>query len=67
MMVERVLFDEQIAPHYEAWYGTPEGRRADTLEKASLRRLLCHSRDPTGEHPSQSAAVVGLGCQSRGL
>jgi SAM-dependent methyltransferase len=40
MMAEGVLFDEQIAPHYEAWYGTPEGQRADTLEKASLRRLL---------------------------
>jgi SAM-dependent methyltransferase len=40
MMAEGVLFDEQIASHYEAWYEAPEGQRADTLEKASLRRLL---------------------------
>jgi SAM-dependent methyltransferase len=40
MMAQKALFDEQIAPHYEAWYETPEGRRADALEKALLRRLL---------------------------
>lgn len=39
-MAEKALFGEQIAPHYEAWYETPEGQRADALEKASLRRLL---------------------------
>jgi len=33
-------FDERVVAHYEAWYETPEGRRADALEKALLRRLL---------------------------
>jgi SAM-dependent methyltransferase len=55
MMVEKALFDEQIAPHYEAWYETPEGRRADALEKALLRRLL-------GSFPyAQNALEVGCG------
>ena len=40
MMAEKTLFDEQIAPHYEAWCEMPEGWRADALEKALLRRLL---------------------------
>jgi SAM-dependent methyltransferase len=40
MMSEEILFDEEIAPHYEAWYETPGGQRADALEKASLRQLL---------------------------
>jgi ubiquinone/menaquinone biosynthesis C-methylase UbiE len=35
-----VIFDKNVAAHYEAWYETPEGRWADALEKASLRRLL---------------------------
>jgi SAM-dependent methyltransferase len=35
-----VIFDEDVAAHYEAWYETPEGRRADELEKAVLNRLL---------------------------
>jgi SAM-dependent methyltransferase len=35
-----VTFDERVAAHYEAWYETPEGRRADELEKAVLGRLL---------------------------
>jgi ubiquinone/menaquinone biosynthesis C-methylase UbiE len=49
-----VTFDEDAA-HYEAWYETPEGRRADLLEKASLRRLL-------GSFPhAQSALEVGCG------
>jgi hypothetical protein len=30
------VFDECIAAHYEAWYETPEERRADGLEKAIL-------------------------------
>jgi len=33
-------FDERVATHYEAWYETPEGQRADELEKAVLGRLL---------------------------
>lgn len=35
-------FDERVARYYEAWYQTPEGRSADRVEKASLRRLLGH-------------------------
>lgn len=35
-----MLFDEQVARRYEAWYETGEGRRADALEKALLLRML---------------------------
>jgi SAM-dependent methyltransferase len=35
-----VTFGEGVAAHYEAWYATPGGRRADELEKAVLNRLL---------------------------
>ena len=35
-----VTFDERAASHYEAWYETPEGQRADAAEKALLYRLL---------------------------
>jgi ubiquinone/menaquinone biosynthesis C-methylase UbiE len=35
-----VTFDENVAAHYEAWYETPDGRRADELEKALLEHLL---------------------------
>jgi SAM-dependent methyltransferase len=35
-----VTFGEDAAAHYEAWYETPEGRRADELEKAVLGWLL---------------------------
>ncbi len=38
--MSKPLFDETIAPYYEAWFETPEGRRADRLEKALLGRLL---------------------------
>jgi SAM-dependent methyltransferase len=40
MIGEATAFDKGIAAHYETWYEAPEGRRADALEKASLRRLL---------------------------
>lgn len=33
-------FDESVAARYEAWYETPEGRRADQLEKGLLYWLL---------------------------
>jgi len=35
-----VTFGEDVAAHYEGWYETPEGRRADELEKAVLGWLL---------------------------
>jgi len=35
-----VAFDERAAAHYEAWYETVEGRRADELEKAVLGWLV---------------------------
>lgn len=40
MSVAGAAFGERVTDHYEAWYETPEGQRADALEKASLRRLL---------------------------
>jgi len=40
MSSEATVFDERVASHYEAWYEAVKGRRADVLEKASLRRLL---------------------------
>ncbi|MDY7078754.1 MAG: class I SAM-dependent methyltransferase [Chloroflexota bacterium] len=40
MTSETVAFDERVAARYEAWYETPEGRRADELEKAVLGWLL---------------------------
>ena len=33
-------FGERVAAHYEAWYETVEGRRADELEKAVLGQLV---------------------------
>ena len=47
-------FDEQAATHYEAWYETPEGRRADELEKAVLGRLL--------QGFPGSGSVLEIGC-----
>ena len=35
-----VAFDERVAAHYEAWYETLEGQRADGLEKGVLCWLL---------------------------
>jgi ubiquinone/menaquinone biosynthesis C-methylase UbiE len=49
-----VAFDGRIAVHYEVWYDTPEGRRADELEKDVLGRLL---QDFPG-----SGSVLELGC-----
>jgi ubiquinone/menaquinone biosynthesis C-methylase UbiE len=47
-------FDEQVAAHYESWYETPEGSRADALEKTALGRLL--ERFPDAE------SVLEVGC-----
>ena len=49
-----MTFDKNVAAHYEAWYETPEGRRADELEKAinpKTRALLINS-------PNNPSAVV---------
>jgi ubiquinone/menaquinone biosynthesis C-methylase UbiE len=35
-----VVFNKDVAAHYEAWYEAPEGRRADELKKAVLGWLL---------------------------
>jgi ubiquinone/menaquinone biosynthesis C-methylase UbiE len=51
---EQPVFDEQVASHYEAWYETSEGRHADALEKASLRRIL--------ESFPQPRSVLEVGC-----
>jgi SAM-dependent methyltransferase len=51
---ENGAFDEHVAAHYEAWYETPEGRRADQLEKTALGRLL--QRFPG------SVSVLEIGC-----
>ena len=47
-------FDERVAAHYEAWYETPEGRRADALEKALLHRLL--------QSFARARSVLEVGC-----
>lgn len=49
-----VLFDEHIAPYYEGWFETPEGKRADRLEKALLGRLLVLLEPP--------ATLLEVGC-----
>jgi len=48
------VFGEYAAAHYEAWYETPEGRRADELEKVVLGWLL---RSFPG-----SGSVLEIGC-----
>lgn len=47
-------FDEDVAAHYEAWYETEEGQRADALEKGSLRQLLERFPDVRG--------ILEVGC-----
>jgi SAM-dependent methyltransferase len=54
MVTEKPVFGGQVAAHYEAWYETPDGSRADKLEKAALRRLL-------GSFP-QARSVLEVGC-----
>jgi len=49
-----VTFGEDEAVHYEAWYETPEGRRADELEKAVLGWLL--------QAFSRAGSVLEIGC-----
>ena len=47
-------FDERVAAHYEAWYETSEGRRADELEKVALGWLL--------QGFPESGSVLEIGC-----
>lgn len=54
MARREIVFGAQAAAHYEAWYATPEGRRADALEKAALQRLL--------QHFPQAQSVLEVGC-----
>jgi len=54
MVAEKAVFDQQVALRYEAWYETPEGRRADALEKASLRRVL--------ESFPEARSILEVGC-----
>jgi ubiquinone/menaquinone biosynthesis C-methylase UbiE len=49
-----VIFNKDVAAHYEAWYETPEGRRADELEKAILGWLLQAFARP--------CSVLEIGC-----
>ncbi len=53
-MRQEVVFDEKVAAHYEAWYETEKGRRADDLEKALLKKLL--ARVP------RARSVLEIGC-----
>lgn len=55
MVTEKPSFGRQVAAHYEAWYETSDGSRADKLEKAALRRLLGSFRH------AQSVLEVGCG------
>lgn len=45
--MRQIVFDEQVAPYYEAWFDSEGGQRADRLEKALLARLL-RQLDPPG-------------------
>ena len=49
-----MIFGEDVAAHYEAWYETPEGRRVDELEKAILDYLL--------QAFAQPGSVLEIGC-----
>ena len=49
-----MTFSKDVAAHYEAWYETPEGRRADELEKAVLDYLL--------QAFSRPGSVLEIGC-----
>jgi ubiquinone/menaquinone biosynthesis C-methylase UbiE len=49
-----VIFDGDVAAHYEAWYETPEGQRADELEKAILGWLL--------QGFSRLSSILEVGC-----
>ena len=54
MAEEKDVFDEQVAAHYEVWYETAEGRRADALEKDALSWLL--------RQVSRRETVLDIGC-----
>lgn len=54
MTTGSTAFGGEIAARYEAWYETQEGRRANELEKAALRRLL--------EGFPHARSVLEIGC-----
>jgi SAM-dependent methyltransferase len=54
MARQDIVFNEQAAANYEDWYDTPDGRRADVLEKAVLDRLLQEFPGP--------GSVLEVGC-----
>ena len=54
MPPKTMAFDERVAAHYEAWYETLEGWRADVLEKAVLGWLL--------ESVPRASSVLEIGC-----
>ena len=56
-MGEGPFCHEDVAANYEAWYDTPEGRRADELEKALLAWLLQRATKP-----ASSVSVLEIGC-----
>jgi len=64
-----IAFDEHVAAHYEAWYETLDGRRADELEKGVLDWLLKQgwgglSSLPPGQakKPALPGSVLEIGC-----
>ena len=61
MSAVTAAFDEHVAARYETWYETPKGRRADALEKASLRRLLDGFAGARRQSSSASVLEVGAG------
>jgi ubiquinone/menaquinone biosynthesis C-methylase UbiE len=54
MPPDTMTFGERVAAHYESWYETPEGWRADALEKAILDWLL--------ESVPRASSVLEIGC-----
>ncbi|MBN1135206.1 MAG: class I SAM-dependent methyltransferase [Anaerolineae bacterium] len=49
-----MTFDQYTAAHYEAWYKTPDGCRADQLEKGILNHLL--------QPFPRSGSILEIGC-----
>ncbi len=58
------VFDEHVAPYYDSWFETAEGRRVDRLEKALLARLAgqAASLGPPGTLLEVGAGTGHFGC-----